>query len=151
MIAAVVSTIGAPFRLEWYTNHWLLLALLLQGIWLTYQIFADDDFSHDSLTLKPLPTSFCFVELGLIVGNAGVSLFLWAAAYRCCSTYQRGVRRVTVAPGDGGEEKGAGGTAGDGTPGKEHGGRAGQMDKDKKLAEYGEGSAAEEAIPLIRK
>jgi len=81
MIASVTSTIGAPFRKAWYTNFWHVLALFIQTIWVSYQIFqTGDDFATTWLSLEPLPFDFCLIVLGLIAGNIAVSTALYFVA-----------------------------------------------------------------------
>jgi hypothetical protein len=65
MIASIVSTIGKPFRREWYTNKYHRIALILQLGWLVYQVFAGSSyFAEDVLLMEPVPTYFGFIILG---------------------------------------------------------------------------------------
>jgi cation-transporting ATPase 13A3/4/5 len=81
MIGSVVATIGSPFRKAWYTNFWHILALFLQSIWVSYQIFqTGDEFATDWLSLEPLPFDFSLMLVGLIAGNVAVSTVLYYVA-----------------------------------------------------------------------
>ncbi len=170
MIASIVSNIGHPFRLEWYQNNYLLLSLLFQGIWLTYQIFAGSgDFPETDLSLRPVPVYFSFIEVGLVVGNGCVSMVLWGVATRCCRGYQRGVKRVVVPDEVGGVGEGGGGGGGVGGKngagsgsgsgkgssgdGSDKDGKGGGKGSKEKLALYGDGTAAaeSESAPLLQK
>lgn len=68
MIASLVSSIGPPFRRPWTENRYHLTALVVQGAWLLFQLFAQkNSFLQDVLQVKPLPVSFGGVLLALIV------------------------------------------------------------------------------------
>ena len=97
MIASVVSTIGYPFRKEWYENPLHVSVLFLQLIWLLYQIFAGDSyFAEDILDLKPVPEYFSYYIIALLVGNAAVSGLFWMLAVRLVKGPMRGRKRIVV-------------------------------------------------------
>lgn len=79
MIAGMVAAIGEPFRIEWYRDPIFSSILLIEFIWLLYQIFqSGSDFATDVLQLETIPTYFGFYILGILMVNLLISLFfLW--------------------------------------------------------------------------
>ena len=79
MIAGMIAAIGEPFRIEWYRDPIFSSILLVEFIWLLYQIFqTGSDFATDVLQLETLPTYFGFYILGILMVNLLISLFfLW--------------------------------------------------------------------------
>jgi len=79
MIAAMVSAIGEPFRIEWHRDPIFSGILLFDFIWLLYQVFqTGSDFATDVLQLETIPTYFGFYILGILLVNLLLSLFfLW--------------------------------------------------------------------------
>lgn len=85
MIASVVSTIGEPYRCEWYTNYWHMGILVLLTGWFLYQCYAGtSSFAEDTLNLEPIPTYFGGYIIAIAVVNTGISFVIWAIADRCC-------------------------------------------------------------------
>jgi hypothetical protein len=85
MIASVVSTIGEPYRKEWYTNYWHLGILALLTGWWIYQCYAGtSDFAEETLDLEPVPTYFGSYIIAMAAGNLVLSFVFWAVADRCC-------------------------------------------------------------------
>jgi len=83
LIASIVSTIGEPFRKEWYTNEWHIGILLILIGWFIYQCFAGtSDFAENTLNLEPVPTYFGYYLLAIAAANTVVSFILWAIADR---------------------------------------------------------------------
>jgi hypothetical protein len=77
MIASIVSSIGEPFRKQWYLNWWHVVALIFQTGWLMFQLFSGDNyFTRVILEQKPLPVDFSFTLLGYLLFNAFVSIIL---------------------------------------------------------------------------
>lgn len=77
MIASVVSTIGAPFRMPWYSNYSHLVCLFLQGIFVVGQLFATHNaFTSEFLDIKPMPTDYCFLLVFIMLCNIVVSVGL---------------------------------------------------------------------------
>jgi cation-transporting ATPase 13A2 len=77
MIASVVSTVDHPFRVPWFTNHYHVGLLFVQGSFVLYQIFSRrNNFLEHVLEIKPLPYEYCFILCALIAANGVVSLIL---------------------------------------------------------------------------
>jgi len=90
MIASVVSTIGEPYRKEWYTNYWHLGILALLTGWFIYQCYAGtSSFAEDTLDLEPIPTYFGSYIIAIAAGNTVISFVLWAVADRCCRSARK--------------------------------------------------------------
>jgi cation-transporting P-type ATPase 13A2 len=73
MIAAVVVTIGAPFRKPWYTSRNLLIVLALQTAYIFYLLFGETNPFMKGVTNKHVPRRFAGVLLAIIAGNIGLS------------------------------------------------------------------------------
>ena len=85
MIASVVSTIGEPYRLEWYTNYAHLVILALLTGWFIYQCYSGtSSFAEDTLKLEPIPAYFGGYIIAIAVVNTALSFAAWAVADRCC-------------------------------------------------------------------
>jgi hypothetical protein len=147
MIASVVSTIGEPFRKEWYTNRWLVYSLIIQLAWLLYQVFAGSGyFPEELLGLEPIPTYFGFIILGLIAANAFLAGLLWMFAGRACRSYQRGVKRPAISQAATlpSSSKGEGSS-----PMKQNESNSQRVEN--KMKQYSGLGEAEEASPLLKK
>jgi cation-transporting P-type ATPase 13A2 len=81
MIASVVSTIDEPFRRNWYTNKYHVMALVFQTGFLLYQIFGRESyFMKEILEIRPLKIDFCWILILIILANCVVSgLLSWLA------------------------------------------------------------------------
>lgn len=68
MLASLLSSIGPPFRRRWTENKYHLAALVMQGAWILFQLFAQQNsFLQDTLQVKPWLVSFGGILLVLIV------------------------------------------------------------------------------------
>lgn len=81
MIASVVSTIDEPFRRNWYTNKYHVMALVFQTGFLLYQIFGRESyFMREILEIRPLKIDFCWILILIMIANCVVSgLLSWLA------------------------------------------------------------------------
>eukprot|EP00607_Mallomonas_marina_P004404 CAMPEP_0182436944 /NCGR_PEP_ID=MMETSP1167-20130531/84585_1 /TAXON_ID=2988 /ORGANISM="Mallomonas Sp, Strain CCMP3275" /LENGTH=623 /DNA_ID=CAMNT_0024629661 /DNA_START=613 /DNA_END=2484 /DNA_ORIENTATION=- len=74
MIASVASTIDEPYRKPWYKNEYHVGALLIQGVFVSYQLISRENrFTRNVLEVEPLPYSFCGIMVGIILCNCFVS------------------------------------------------------------------------------
>jgi cation-transporting P-type ATPase 13A2 len=74
MIASVVSTVGPPYRMPWYTNRNHLICLVVQGVFIFGLLFASRNaFTTEFLKIKPMPVKFCFLLSFIGFCNAIVS------------------------------------------------------------------------------
>jgi hypothetical protein len=97
IIASVVSTIGSPWRRDWFENHWHVGLIALQTVWLLYQLFAGTSyFAEDVLDLRPVPVYFSVCIIAIILANAVVSVLLWALAFRLVTGSPRGRKGLTL-------------------------------------------------------
>jgi magnesium-transporting ATPase (P-type) len=67
LIAAIVSTIGKPFREAWYENRSLVYLMLVQAGYILFQIFGGDNyFLTNIIELEAMPTYYGFIQLAII-------------------------------------------------------------------------------------
>lgn len=77
MIASIVSSIGEPFRNEWYTNRNHVICLVLQGAFVLFQLFSRaNSFTTDVLEIKAIPVRFCWILVLIILSNLVCSVGL---------------------------------------------------------------------------
>ncbi len=78
MVASVVSTIGRPFRQPWFKNTYHVGCLVVQLIFLIYLLLSRDDsyFVTKVIQIKPLPYSFCFILIIIVLSNCAASALL---------------------------------------------------------------------------
>jgi cation-transporting P-type ATPase 13A2 len=73
MIAAVVVTIGKPYRKPWYTSRNLLIVLALQGAYILYLLFGETNPFMKGVSNKHVPRRFAGIILSIIAANIGLS------------------------------------------------------------------------------
>ena len=77
VLSAMTSSIGMPFRQEWYMNRGLLLFLLLGTGWVVFQcLCSEHPWLNILLPMKPFPKTFGQLLLGLLLLNALLGLEL---------------------------------------------------------------------------
>jgi magnesium-transporting ATPase (P-type) len=77
MLASIASSLGEPFRLSWHLNAYHLYALLVQGIWLLFQIFAQNNYLlQEILQIKPFPVYFGMIIVGLLILNGLMAMWI---------------------------------------------------------------------------
>jgi cation-transporting P-type ATPase 13A2 len=73
MIAAVVVTIGAPYRKPWYTSKTLLTVLALQAAYILYLLFGETNPFMKGVSNKHVPPRFAGILLAIIAANIAIS------------------------------------------------------------------------------
>jgi cation-transporting ATPase 13A2 len=89
--ASAVSSLGKPFRRPWYRNIQQVSLLVLQAAWIIFQLFVRyNEFTSEMLGIKPVPVSFAFQLLALVLLQCCVSYAI--------STYAESFRTTVTIP-----------------------------------------------------
>jgi magnesium-transporting ATPase (P-type) len=68
LIAAIVSTIGKPFRETWYKNRYFIWLLGVLFVYVLFQIFGGDNYFLTSIMqVKPMPVYYGFIEIAMMI------------------------------------------------------------------------------------